>query len=82
MSIEKPEIDFPGGEPPADLEIKDIWEGDGPVAQAGQTVTVHYVASRSAPVRSSTPAGTGAPRSASRWARAVSSRAGTWACRA
>ena len=29
MSIEKPEIDFPGGEPPADLEIKDIWEGDG-----------------------------------------------------
>ena len=43
MSIEKPEIDFPGGEPPADLEIKDIWEGDGPVAQAGQTVTVHYV---------------------------------------
>ena len=43
MSIEKPEIDFPGGEPPADLEIKDIWEGDGAVAQAGQTVTVHYV---------------------------------------
>ena len=40
---EKPEIDFPGGEPPADLEIKDIWEGDGEVAQAGQTVTVHYV---------------------------------------
>ncbi|CAM5664428.1 MULTISPECIES: FKBP-type peptidyl-prolyl cis-trans isomerase [Streptomyces] len=43
MSIEKPEVDFPGGEPPADLEIKDIWEGDGPVAQAGQTVAVHYV---------------------------------------
>ncbi|MEV0919935.1 FKBP-type peptidyl-prolyl cis-trans isomerase [Streptomyces sp. NPDC049967] len=43
MSIDKPEIDFPGGEPPADLEIKDIWEGDGPVAQAGQTVSVHYV---------------------------------------
>ncbi|MGX1371242.1 FKBP-type peptidyl-prolyl cis-trans isomerase [Streptomyces canus] len=43
MSIDKPEIDFPGGEPPADLEIKDIWEGDGEVAQAGQTVTVHYV---------------------------------------
>jgi hypothetical protein len=34
VSIEKPEIDFPGGEPPADLEIKDIWEGDGPVAKA------------------------------------------------
>lgn len=43
MSIEKPEIDFPGGEPPADLEIKDIWEGDGPVAEKGQTVSVHYV---------------------------------------
>ena len=43
MSIDKPEIDFPEGQPPADLEIKDIWEGDGEVAQAGQTVTVHYV---------------------------------------
>ncbi|MFE4215745.1 FKBP-type peptidyl-prolyl cis-trans isomerase [Streptomyces sp. NPDC056844] len=43
MSIDKPEIDFPGGEPPADLEIKEIWEGDGPVAQEGQTVSVHYV---------------------------------------
>jgi FKBP-type peptidyl-prolyl cis-trans isomerases 1 len=43
VSIEKPEIDFPGGEPPVDLEIKDIWEGDGPVARAGQTVSVHYV---------------------------------------
>lgn len=27
----------------ADLQIKDIWEGDGAVAQAGQTVSVHYV---------------------------------------
>ncbi|KAF4408311.1 MULTISPECIES: FKBP-type peptidyl-prolyl cis-trans isomerase [Streptomyces] len=43
MSIDKPEVDFPGGEPPADLEIKDIWEGDGPVAKAGDTVSVHYV---------------------------------------
>ncbi|GAA2347723.1 FKBP-type peptidyl-prolyl cis-trans isomerase [Streptomyces sparsogenes] len=43
MSIDKPEVDFPGGEPPADLEIKDIWEGDGPVAKAGATVSVHYV---------------------------------------
>lgn len=43
MSIEKPEIDFPGGEPPADLEIKEIWEGDGVEAKAGQTVSVHYV---------------------------------------
>jgi peptidylprolyl isomerase len=43
VSIEKPEVDFPGGEPPADLEIKDIWEGDGPQAKAGDTVAVHYV---------------------------------------
>ncbi|MFI5686320.1 FKBP-type peptidyl-prolyl cis-trans isomerase [Streptomyces sp. NPDC051636] len=43
MSIDKPEIDFPGGEPPADLEIKDIWEGDGEVAEAGDFVKVHYV---------------------------------------
>ena len=43
MSIEKPEIDFPEGEAPAALEIKDLWEGDGEVAVAGQNVTVHYV---------------------------------------
>jgi peptidylprolyl isomerase len=43
VSIEKPEIDFPGGEPPADLEIKDIWEGEGEVAKAGDFVKVHYV---------------------------------------
>ncbi|MFB7942028.1 FKBP-type peptidyl-prolyl cis-trans isomerase [Streptomyces sp. NPDC127049] len=43
MSIEKPEVDFPGGEPPADLEIKDIWSGDGDTAEAGDTVNVHYV---------------------------------------
>jgi peptidylprolyl isomerase len=43
MSIEKPEIDFPGGEPPTELEISDIWQGDGAVAKAGDTVQVHYV---------------------------------------
>ncbi len=43
MSAEKPEIDFPGGEPPAELEITDIWEGDGPAASAGDHVRVHYV---------------------------------------
>ncbi|MEW2129763.1 FKBP-type peptidyl-prolyl cis-trans isomerase [Streptomyces sp. NPDC005435] len=43
MNIDKPEIDFPGGEPPADLDIKEIWEGDGEVAQAGDFVKVHYV---------------------------------------
>ena len=43
MSNSKPEVDFPGGEPPADLEIKDLWEGDGPTAEAGAKVSVHYV---------------------------------------
>ncbi len=43
MSTDKPEIDFPGGEPPKNLEITDVWEGDGAVAKAGDTVQVHYV---------------------------------------
>jgi peptidylprolyl isomerase len=43
VSNEKPEVDFPGGEPPADLEIKDLREGDGPEAKAGDMVSVHYV---------------------------------------
>jgi peptidylprolyl isomerase len=43
MSNEKPEVDFPGGEPPTELEISDIWEGDGALAKAGNTVQVHYV---------------------------------------
>jgi peptidylprolyl isomerase len=43
MSIEKPEVDFPGGEPPAALQVTDIWEGQGPEATAGDTVKVHYV---------------------------------------
>jgi peptidylprolyl isomerase len=40
---EKPEIDFPDGPPPADLEIVDIREGDGAEAKPGSTVSVHYV---------------------------------------
>jgi peptidylprolyl isomerase len=43
VSNDKPEIDFPGGEPPADLEIKEIRVGDGPEATVGRNVTVHYV---------------------------------------
>lgn len=39
----KPEIDFPGGEPPVALEIHDEIVGDGAEATAGQTVTAHYV---------------------------------------
>jgi peptidylprolyl isomerase len=40
---EKPEIDFPEGPPPADLEITDLAVGDGDEASAGKTVSVHYV---------------------------------------
>ena len=43
MSIEKPEIDFPGGEPPTDLQITEVWEGSGAEAKVGDTVQVHYV---------------------------------------
>ncbi len=41
--MDKPFVDFPGGTPPADLVITDLVEGTGPQAQAGQTVSVHYV---------------------------------------
>ena len=43
MSISKPEIDFPGGEPPTDLQITEVWEGTGAEAKAGDMVQVHYV---------------------------------------
>ncbi|TMR88641.1 FKBP-type peptidyl-prolyl cis-trans isomerase [Nonomuraea basaltis] len=43
MALEKPEIDFPEGNPPADLEIVDLVEGDGPEAKPGHNVSVHYV---------------------------------------
>src|SRR3978361_830076 len=43
MSVDKPEIDFPEGPPPADLEITEITEGDGKEATSGATVSVHYV---------------------------------------
>jgi peptidylprolyl isomerase len=40
---EKPEIDFPDGPPPSDLEITDLTVGDGPEAKPGSQVSVHYV---------------------------------------
>jgi|SRR5215469_1026463 len=43
MNISKPEVDFPEGEPPQTLEVTDIWEGDGKVANPGDRVQVHYV---------------------------------------
>lgn len=43
MTAKKPEIDFPGGEPPTDLVITDVVEGDGAEATSGKTLVVHYV---------------------------------------
>ena len=42
-SMDKPEIDFPDGPPPHDLEITDLTVGEGVEAAAGKTVSVHYV---------------------------------------
>ena len=43
MTNEKPEIDFPDGPPPTELEVTDLVAGDGAQAGAGHTVRVHYV---------------------------------------
>ncbi|MCW2807698.1 MAG: peptidylprolyl isomerase, FKBP-type [Marmoricola sp.] len=43
MSADKPEIDFPEGPPPTELEVTELAEGDGVEATAGSTVSVHYV---------------------------------------
>jgi len=41
--MDKPEIDFFDPEPPTDLVVTDVTEGDGPEATPGSTVSVHYV---------------------------------------
>ena len=42
-SRSKPEVDFPGGEPPAELVSRDLAVGDGTEASPGDEVEVHYV---------------------------------------
>jgi peptidylprolyl isomerase len=39
----KPKVKVPSGKAPSKLVIKDLKEGTGPAAQAGQTATVQYV---------------------------------------
>ena len=39
----RPEIDFPEGEPPTELQITDEVVGEGPEATPGSTVSTHYV---------------------------------------
>ncbi len=41
--MSKPDVTIPDEQPPADLVIDDITEGDGDEAAAGHQVTVHYV---------------------------------------
>ena len=41
--MEKPEIDFVDPEPPTDLVVTELSEGDGPAATSGSNVSVHYV---------------------------------------
>jgi peptidylprolyl isomerase len=41
--MDKPVIEYPGGEAPTDLKIEDIVVGEGAEANAGDTVDVHYV---------------------------------------
>jgi peptidylprolyl isomerase len=43
MDRSKPEIDFPGEEPPQDLVVEDEVVGEGAEAVAGSTVVTHYV---------------------------------------
>ncbi|WP_279550388.1 FKBP-type peptidyl-prolyl cis-trans isomerase [Leucobacter weissii] len=42
-SLSKPEIEFPDGPAPAELEIVDLVEGSGEEALASSTVEVHYL---------------------------------------
>ena len=41
--MDKPEIEFFDPDPPAELVVTDVTEGDGPQAESGSTVSVHYV---------------------------------------
>ncbi|MFE7338632.1 FKBP-type peptidyl-prolyl cis-trans isomerase [Streptomyces griseus] len=41
--LAKPEVEVPEGVAPAELTIRDLVVGDGPEAQAGRVVRIHYV---------------------------------------
>ena len=43
MPLERPTIDKPDGEIPFELGVDDLVVGEGPEAQAGDKVSVHYV---------------------------------------
>lgn len=39
----KPKVEVPAGDPPATLQVEDIWRGGGAEAGRGRLVEVHYV---------------------------------------
>ena len=39
---EKPELDYPGDEPPTELGVEDLVDGAGDEATPGSTVSAHY----------------------------------------
>jgi peptidylprolyl isomerase len=39
----KPRVSVPDGEPPSELQIRDLKEGEGPEAKAGDELTMDYV---------------------------------------
>ncbi len=43
MTRSKPLVDYPGGEPPTELQLTDLVVGAGPEATPGAQVEVHYV---------------------------------------
>jgi peptidylprolyl isomerase len=42
-ALTKPEVQLPTGDLTGELGVRDLVEGDGPVARAGQQAVVHYV---------------------------------------
>lgn len=40
---EEPTVEIPEGDPPAELQVEDLIVGEGPAAEPGSTVLVHYV---------------------------------------
>ncbi len=62
----KPEVLLPAGDPPPELLIHDVIEGDGAAAEPGATSTRTTSGSAGTPSASSTPRGTAGSRSSSR----------------
>jgi peptidylprolyl isomerase len=40
---DKPQVDIPAGDPPAELQVEDLTVGEGDEATPGREVDVHYV---------------------------------------